>query len=230
MDRGSPEPSSLGPRRCFAASLPQPCYGREDGGGGEAYEPLDVHERLEVVVEHLVGEEHLHGYVDEQRGSGVDQYGEPVQQRGEQRGPEDNQRNCRCEADPHQHPADLAADPGGTDEGYDVVERHHGVGDDDDPDRLPGALPGLDLLLPLLGFVVDELPSDPDQQEPAYDLQEGYLQQKGDDTREDEPQRDGAGGTPDDRLPALVALEAAGGHGDVNGVVGGEDQVDGKYL
>ena len=30
-------------------------------------------------------------------------------------------------------------------------------------------------------------------------------------------------------LPALVALQAARGHGDDDGVVAGEDQVDGEY-
>src|SRR5215207_1059951 len=83
----------------LGAPLPQPGYGGEDRGGADPYDPLDAHERLEVVVEHLVGEEHLHGYVDEERGAGVDQYGEPVQQRGEQRSPEDDQRYRRRQAD-----------------------------------------------------------------------------------------------------------------------------------
>src|ERR687889_2089653 len=153
----------------LGAPLPHPGDGGKDHRSAQAYDPLDVHERLEVVVEHLVGEEHLHGYVDEERGAGVDKYGEPVKQGGEQRGPEDDQRYRRPEADPHQPPVDLSTKPGGADEGYHIVERHDGVGDDDDPDRLQRALAGLDLVLSVLvlDIVEDELPGDPDQQKPS---------------------------------------------------------------
>ena len=131
---------------------------------------------------------------------------EPVKQGGEQRGPEDDQRYRRSEADPHQPPVDLSTEPGGADEGYHVVERHDGVGDDDDPDRLQRALAGLDFVLSLLDIVEDELPGDPDQQKPSRELQQGDLEQEGYDAREDEPQRDGPGGAPDDRLAMTTAL------------------------
>src|SRR5215207_3341283 len=220
----------LEPGGSLAAPLPQPPDRDKDRRRGEPYDPLDARERLEVVVEHLIREEHLHGYVHEESGAGVDEYGEPVQEGGEQRGPEDDQRYRRREADHEQPEVDLPADPGSADQCDHVVERHDGVGHDNDPDRLPRALAGLDLLLPFLDLVVEELPGDPDEQETTDDLQEGDLQKQGDDGREDESQYDRPGGAPDDRLPALGAVEAAGGHGDDHGVVAGKDEVDGQYL
>src|ERR687896_236988 len=171
--------------------------------------------RFEVLVGEFVLEEHLDGYVDEKSSAGVDEYGEPIQQGGEQRGPEDDQRYRRRQADHEEY--EVAARS--ADERDHVIQRHDGVGQDDDPDRLPRARPGLHLLLPLLlaYVLLDELPGDPEQEESAYDLQEWDLQQVGDDSREDEPQDDGPGGAPDDRHPALGAFEAAGGHGDDHG-------------
>src|SRR5215213_5480408 len=97
-----PEALALAPAHTFpgscgavGASLPQPGDGGKDHRGAQGYYPLEVHQRLEVVVERFVREEHLHGYVHEERGAGVDEDGEPVQQGSEQRGPEDDQRYRR---------------------------------------------------------------------------------------------------------------------------------------
>jgi hypothetical protein len=86
------------------------------------------------------------------------------------------------------------------------------------------------ILFVAAGVFVDELPGDPEQQEPTCDLQERDLQQEGDDGREDEPQDDGTGGAPEDRLPALGALEPTGGHGDDHGVVAGENKVNSEHF
>src|ERR671917_1133670 len=102
------------------ASLPQPGDGGKYQSGAQGYDPLEVHQRLEVVVERFVREEHLNGDVNEERGAGVDEDGEPVEQGGEQRGPEDDQRYRRRQADHEQPEVDLAVDPGGADECYHV--------------------------------------------------------------------------------------------------------------
>ena len=62
-----------------------------------------------------------------------------------------------------QREVDLAPDPGGLDQRDHVVQRHHGVGHDYDPDGVPDARTGLYLVLVVLPIVVDEPPRDPDQ-------------------------------------------------------------------
>src|SRR3712207_6848985 len=58
-------------------------------------------------------EEHLHGYVHEERGAGIDEYGEAVQQGGEQRGSEDDQRYRRRQPDNEEQEVDFSSDPRG---------------------------------------------------------------------------------------------------------------------
>src|SRR5689334_19884237 len=75
-----------------------------------------------------------------------------------------------------------------------------------------------------------QLVGNPDQQEPAGRLQERNIKQERNEGGEDNPQDDRTGAADNDRPPPVLRREAVGGHADDDGIVPGQDQVEGDDL
>src|SRR5262249_25499592 len=105
---------------------------------------------------------------------------------------------------------------------------HRRVGDDDDPDRLPERRRRARRLV--TGVVVrglaDELERDPDEEQPAAELQQRDGEQVGRDRDEEESKPDGAGGSPEAPERLLTPGQRADREGDHERVVTGQRQVD----
>src|SRR5215204_1745456 len=212
----------LGGRRfLFPAPGDEPGDQGEDRGRGYGYDDVvalgGMRDRLSYlgpVIEHQ-----LHGHVHQEGRAQVDQDREPVHDVAQDGRPEDDQRDRERDADRHQrHVA-----PRHAHQRDNVVQRHHHVGDHDDPDGVPQPRAGLDVLIVVL--LLDELPGDPQQGKPPDDLEVRQAYEERNDGDEDEPQPDGPGHPDQDSPPAHRLVEAAHGERDDDRVVPGEYEV-----
>jgi len=110
-------------------------------------------------------------------------------------------------------------------DGNRIVQAHHGVGDDDGPDRAPKRTGGLDITTVAV-VSLDEFPANPEQEKTADQLEIGDLHKLIDDQNEDHPEQDGAAGADHDGRELVLLLEIAAGQRDNERVVAGKNDID----
>jgi hypothetical protein len=153
-------------------------------------------------------------------------------------------------AAPHQDDGQQQADDqdgrvvlGGASNGEDVVERHRDVGDHDLPDRsayrsAPDGsaylgihrLVGRHLVSAVRAQLPVHFPADPQQQDAAGQRQANDGEELGGDEREKDAKGYGGANAPEDDLAALLERHRGGGHANHDGVIAGQDKVDGDDL
>src|SRR6266508_3311125 len=181
-------------------------------------------ELAEDLAHHPVLEDQLAGVVPENAAAEPDDPREAAHQPGQERAAEHHDRDGEPDAEDHQAEV-LAADGG---DGEHVVEAHHHVGHDDDPDRLQERRPLTDLMALGAGLtrsLPDELDGDPDEQHPADELQERNAQQEGQERDDQQAKGHRADRAPHASPPLLAGGQRAHGQGDDERVVTGEQQV-----
>ena len=114
---------------------------------------------------------------------------------------------------------------GGARNGDHVVEAHHEVRDDDGLDGADELAAALDLfMIAVLGK--QELGADPDEKRTARHLEEREVEKHHRAGDQHDAQGDGAGRAPEDALVALALRQVAARHGDHDGIVAAEKNVD----
>src|SRR4029453_15208171 len=201
-------PASVPGRRArgnrHAAPTPRPQTADNDDQDGQR--PLDGpgHERARVATQPLlydaVSQYHLAGHPAENGRSQIDDPPKPRHEANQNPAPPEHDRDRETDSEDDQRHVAV----GGARDRQHVVEAHHHVGHDDDPDGFEESRALADLVLRLrVSLLGQELDGDPEEDEPPGRLEQGDTEQEADDGDEDDPERDGPEGPPDAPLPLL---------------------------
>ena len=109
--------------------------------------------------------------------------------------------------------------------GDDVVEAHDEVGHDDRLDRADQTAASFDLVVRAV-VRNQKLHADPEQEHAARHLEEGEIQQHDGEGDQNHAQCDRTGRTPENAELALFVRQVSTGHGDDDGVVAPQENVD----
>jgi hypothetical protein len=111
-------------------------------------------------------------------------------------------------------------------DGDDIVEAHHHVGNGDDLNGLPEIVAGLDVAFAVRLARHHQFDRDPQQQQPADQLEIGHSHDRGDDQGENDAQQDGGPGAENHAPEALARRQRPAGERDHHRVVARENDVD----
>ena len=108
-----------------------------------------------------------------------------------------------------------------------IVERHHEVGDDDRLDRGPKLVTRRYVAVSVrVARRSDQLDADPQQHQPADQLEQGHVQQRDCDSDQDHAQHDRARAAPQDAEAPLLRGQVAAGQRNQQRIVTTEQDVD----
>ncbi len=111
-----------------------------------------------------------------------------------------------------------------------IVEAHHDVGDDDNADRAPQILDCFRRVFGIVRLRRNKLDGNPEQREPARELEIRQLHQCRDDTGKQNEQYGGRAGTEDHAPEPLLRRKRADGERNHDRIVAGQENIDSHDL
>ncbi|KAG0167828.1 hypothetical protein DFQ30_005582, partial [Apophysomyces sp. BC1015] len=166
----------------------------------------------------------------EQRGAERDNHRAAIEQLEHQRTAPDDQRHAQQQAENHQAQAVLGRGRRGrASNRYHVVQTHYEIGDNDRPHGRPQPVGRLDIAM-RVRLRPHQLDTDPQQQQPASELQERHVQQQDRKRNQHDTQCDRADRAPQHALHPLRGRKIPAHQRDDDSIVATEQDIDDDNL